>query len=39
MHVSPFLADPSEKANHRRNLLAEARDRGYLVEGRDAERT
>jgi sulfoquinovosidase len=38
MHVSPFLADPSEKANHRRNLLAEARDRGYLVEGRDAER-
>jgi hypothetical protein len=36
----PLLHGPfGEKANHRRNLLAEARDRGYLVEARDVERT
>lgn len=30
--MTPFLADPSEKASYRRNLFAEARDKGYLVE-------
>jgi len=34
-YVNPFLVDPSEKANYRRNLFAEARDEGYLVEDRD----
>ena len=34
-YVSPFLADPSEKASYRRNLFAEARDKGYLVEDPD----
>ena len=34
-YVSPFLVDPSGKANYRRNLFAEARDAGYLVEDRD----
>ena len=31
-YVNPLLADPSEKPNHRRNLFAEAREKGYLVE-------
>ncbi len=31
-YVSPFLADPAEKENRRRNLFDEARSRGYLVE-------
>lgn len=33
--MNPFLVDPSEKAKYRRNLFAEARDEGYLVEDRD----
>ncbi|MDQ3304124.1 MAG: alpha-glucosidase, partial [Actinomycetota bacterium] len=36
-YVSPFLADPSKKASYRRNLFAEAEDRGYLVEDRSGE--
>lgn len=32
VYVSPFLADVSEKPNARRNLFAEARDLGYLVQ-------
>ncbi|GAP62303.1 hypothetical protein ARMA_0726 [Ardenticatena maritima] len=31
LYVSPFLADVSEKPNHRRNLFAEALENGYLV--------
>ena len=31
-YVSPFLADPAEKENIRRNLFEEARSGGYLVE-------
>ena len=31
-YVSPFLADPSRKTDFDRNLFAEARDGGYLVE-------
>ena len=30
-YINPFLADVSEKENHRRNLFAEARDKGYLI--------
>ncbi len=36
-YVSPFLADPSKKATYRRNLFAEAEDRGYLVENERGE--
>lgn len=32
IYTSPFLADPSGKDNHRRNLFAEAKEKGYLVE-------
>ncbi|QIN82013.1 alpha-glucosidase [Rubrobacter tropicus] len=34
-YVNPFLADPSRKSNLRRDLFAEARAQGYLVEDRD----
>lgn len=34
-YVNPFLADPSGKADYRRNLFDEARERGYLVEDPD----
>jgi len=36
-YVSPFLADPSEKENRRRNLFDEARSRGYLVQNETGE--
>ena len=36
-YVNPSLADPSEKANVRRNLFAEARRNGYLVENAEGE--
>lgn len=35
LYTSPFLADPSGKENHSRDLFAEASERGYLVEDRD----
>ncbi len=38
-YVSPFLADPAEKENRRRNLFDEARSRGYLVENEKGIRT
>ena len=37
-YVSPFLADPSERADdYDRNLFAEAREEGYLVENERGE--
>jgi len=36
-YVNPFLADPSEKEDHRRNLFADARDNGYLVKSRGGD--
>ena len=36
-YVSPFLADPSEKRDSDRNLFAEARQKGYLVENDGGE--
>src|SRR5215212_6809945 len=37
-YVSPYLADDvAEKQHHRRNLFAEAKRNGYLVESRDGE--
>lgn len=35
LYVSPFLADVSEKPNHRRNLFAEALEKGYLITTED----
>ena len=37
VYINPFLADVSEKENHRRNLFAEARDNGYLIKNRAGE--
>lgn len=31
IYINPFLADVSEKANHRRNLFKEAQAKGYLI--------
>ncbi len=37
-YVSPFLADDvADKGNYRRDLFAEAAEKGYLVEGEDGE--
>ncbi len=36
-YVSPLLDDPSGKENVRRNLFAEARRKGYLVDDREGE--
>jgi alpha-glucosidase len=37
LYVNPFLVDPAGKPGLRRNLFAEARDRGYLVRRPDGE--
>lgn len=37
LYTNPLLVDPSGKPDHRRNLFAEARERGYLVENREGE--
>lgn len=36
-YINPFLADVSEKENHRRNLFAEARDKDYLIKTQSGE--
>lgn len=37
VYVSPFLVDAAGKENHRRNLYAEAAEKGYLVENEVGE--
>ena len=34
-YINPFVTDVQEKANHRRNLFVEARDKGYLIRHAD----
>ena len=36
-YINPFLADVSEKENHRRNLFVEARDKGFLIKNQAGE--
>ncbi|MEQ9362608.1 MAG: alpha-glucosidase, partial [Leptospirales bacterium] len=36
-YINPFLADVSEKGNHRRNLFTEARDKDYLIKNQAGE--
>ncbi|NDJ84838.1 MAG: alpha-glucosidase [Chloroflexi bacterium] len=36
-YISPYLADVSEKPNHRRNLYQEAAENGYFVKNQDGD--
>ncbi len=36
-YINPFLVDISEKGSHKRNLLAEAREKGFLVRNQKGE--